>query len=837
MSDNRNNELIFNAIDAGSYKSAQALCSKQMKRYPNSSYYYALNNYILLLNGSKEEAIRNSKELMAKIPSDLSTLELLNLIFKKVGLYNESIEVYENACKKYSSLNLIQSWFDLSLKNFDILSLQKSSMALVQKGDNSTNGLKLWCSLNLLIASGLEKLTKNQKYLFPKLGLKMIEDCKPLKNSQEYYIYVSLLMKNGHFQQAADVIKEFLNQERDLELQLILLKSLNDAENWNELFDICDSFLNVHRIDDWNVWSNLIKAASNLGKLDQTLKIIDNFPIASRNRQLAYLELIKHNQQLDHLERYFESYLDIFGTKLCCFPDLKPFLLILESEKFMNILAKQISSRKIEEVLQMQRKPTDNDLILMVNYMKFKFYLHQDKLTNFEFLQENLTYYKATKYLLNVKEKTDYFAGDEFLLIGVQIIIALSKQDEISELFKCIVILEKAVERDVHEYHLRLWLVQLYSALNCYSLARLHYDSLKIKFIQQDTLSHYIFTRISSLQPSAGALKDLTKSQAVYDNSDFETSYFLQKTYEKQSFSKTNGFLEFGLRFSNSLAKYLNYYEMYKINKHNKQTNVNAILDKLRISYKLSKDSSQELQRSLDLDEKLSDNRDFKILWDCSILDSIEVVDKVIKIGPLQTCIYLRTMLSKEFLILGDEQQDNSQIYLQNIEQALKVNNNFTEVELWQLRVIRELAIFVLQNESSSLLKLESLINNFLNQFLSVDNATTLMTWRLNHNFINVYDTFKSIQSFQQVYKKQINKEANKKISDLNKKLIDKLRDNSVLIKAKRSEVTKDLKLTIKNWFLNNPKIDFEITESFIEGIFQSIKESSESSVGILRKL
>ncbi|CAM9022804.1 unnamed protein product [Wickerhamomyces anomalus] len=576
---------ILRAVENGTFKYAQQLCSKLLKKNPNVAYYKVLNSYILLHSGKEKEAVDSALSIMEDVPSDIKSLELLNEIFNEVGLTSEAVLVYENAAKKHKTFDILRTWFHFGCEHANVRIIQKAAMAM----KNSSRLFKLWAAFASYMVANLKDASPVEKSLFPKLGLKTIEQCEPLKNEQEVFILVKLLEQNKSLDKIPEAILKFSKQNKlDLELQIILLKTFDQLEDWENLYKWSHTVLIDYKLDDFNTWKYLIKSSIKLNK--DINDIIESYN--SRNSKLAKIEL-QSELGYDVHEAVFE-YMKSLGHKACAFPDIKNY-------------AEKIDQVKFLEWLNGHKKSIDDDrgLIWNVNVVKFKALFNRDLFKSEEFINENIQLWNKSKHLLSKKSKTDYFNGDEFILFIVQSLLSIDFS--VANIVLSIIILENTVIKDDHEFHLRLWLIQLYSIINCHTQAKHHYDALKIKNVQHDILDHYIISRLSTQFPNADELK---KSFSIYRANENETVYYVKIGFNNGAFNKLESMIEFQQRLNDSILK-----------KH------------------------EVIQ--------VSDNRDFNILWNVGIDEELEFKDQLLENIPGKSYIKLNEV--QERLVNGQD--------------------------------------------------------------------------------------------------------------------------------------------------------------------------------------
>ncbi|KAI0463651.1 hypothetical protein LJB42_002655 [Komagataella kurtzmanii] len=804
MSDS--DQTIFSSLEVGAFKQALQLVKKKQKKFPNSSYYYALESYVLWSSGDITKAIAVAEDLASKIPSDPDTLRLLKEVYKSSG--RDFNLLYENALRKYYNENLLESWFHSNIDDFDISGLQKAGMLY---GKQNKREPKLLNAFTLLLASDLDRISPAHKRLFPMLGVKVMEALFPLGNAQEVFIYAKLAMSCRMYNETANVVSSFLAKESDLELQIILLESLLLAENWQGLFDTTKKHI-LSGLDDWNVWQKFVDSGLKLGLTETVAETIGGFKV-SRNTLLAtiYLNSTSGNDITDAIIAYSLHFID----KSSFFPDLKTYA----SSSRLDLI--RVFSQVDSDDLQADNA---SSLIKLVNITKLKLLMGVKPPT----FQDNITSFSKFSNLLDNKLDTDYFPADEFLLLGVQQL--LSADTSLSTVIKCIIILENNVQIDKHEFHLRLWLIKLYSAINCYSLAKTHFDSLSTKFVQLDTLGHYLTERVSALNSNKSGADDLEHFCSVYYQAEVQTVHFIKDGFEKGSYNKIQGMIEFAARLNNSLSFLLSNIEKAKLARLLEKKNL------LEQSLKHLNEKLPLLTRSdkiNDVDCTISDNRDFNTLWDFGTQKvNDDIVQNEFIFGKHHSVKYAHIFSLKELI----PSMNSEEIISQHLRQLCLLLDDadylteLTEDELWSLKFLTSAIGYVLNHNNNSFKEAEKLVQNIPSQ------SESLLNWKFNHHHVVILDTFKAFKNFTLKHKtiKEVTLNCQLLLKTL-KQRIDQLRERALSLPTRSRAETNALADEAEAWVNDSCKEQSFSTDA--KKILNDIYESNSKALACLRTL
>ena len=108
--------------------------------------------------------------------------------------------------------------------------------------------------------------------------------------------------------------------------------------------------------------------------------------------------------------------------------------------------------------------------------------------------------------------------ADDLALLAAQAFVNVWKlTGENAPLYNAVALLEYAVGRSKMSFQIRLHLIQIYRLLGAPSLAVEHYRGIKVKQVQNDTLSHFILSRASTF--SLSSVGDLTFTTECLESS------------------------------------------------------------------------------------------------------------------------------------------------------------------------------------------------------------------------------------------------------------------------------------------------------------------------------
>ncbi|KAK9475757.1 N-acetyltransferase B complex non catalytic subunit-domain-containing protein [Lipomyces japonicus] len=684
MSKYRSNS-IWEAIDSQSYKQALQHVAKALKRNPEDEYVLTLKAYILSLQRKGEEALSIARIVAAKVPTDTRSLDLLfGIIYDNAG-YEEAGKIYEEASKKRTrDESLTLSWFWATCTGGDLRGQQKAAMTLHKFF--SKRNYTLWTIISYYLLATSKHTTGQEKKLFSALAARLLPLAEPIKTAEEAVLKALVLS----IQDDKDNLIEFLTAEEtdrwnNLELATLRLDYAVKYEKWQTVFDVALKTLTIENRDDFESWKQFCETGIKLGKTDQVEKLLEERK-KTRNGLLAKVHYysVKGNA-FDAALEYFET----FGSKQCGFEDLRTYVKSFD-EKWLRA----IDNSKID------------GLNAKVNNRKFYYLLHK---SNADYVSTNIRFYNELLPTIEGKLETDYWYGDDLLLTAAWWILdnrpLKHEIPNTDRVLTAIAILETAASRDKHQFYIRAWLVRLYIYLGSFQQAHGHYQKLSIKNIQHDSLSHLLFSRISTVYP---VWKPLLATRDIYDTNAVQTPHLIKSAYQNATFSQIPGFLEFSHRLGHSINKGVLCIEAKRVARA-----LGMKLDGLGIS---------PIMQSYDWQE----NRDFDVLKDVET----EGVEIKYRIGPKQSSNWVRAHILKEAIIDDSDESSKVKAHVDGLR-SIDTSLEFTKVEIWSLDIVRSL------NEPNTL---HQLLEEGIKNFIDEDSD---FTWEYLHHRFVVLETLK----------------------------------------------------------------------------------------------
>ncbi|EMR10944.1 hypothetical protein PNEG_01089 [Pneumocystis murina B123] len=837
-------QTIFDALDEGFPKMALQMCTKVLKKSPESQIYQALSALSLLRIGNYEKALEISENLRKKLPIDQDVLNVLQIVFQELNMADNAIEMFENALKKKpNDEEFVRNWFFSMVRTNNIRGQQKAAMSL-QKIFGKRK-YYYWAVMSLELFKMI-KMSESEKQFFQTLSYRLIlktteknNELYRLSSSEELHLYIRVLLFCNKLEDALDVLEnDIFKSFIDVDLQRVKLDLLFELKKWKVLFSQCCNYLDDGN-NDWKIFDMQINAALNLAGSDSSSSVLldlanyykekkQKFPYL-RNLALASLKLsflISDNGMTDDKLNSCIQYFEIFSLKTSCFEDLRPFVEKLEKKHQDRFLihifefckAKIYDMKKnYVEVLKNVKK-----FEYLINYCEFK-----DENAWVMFSLQLAKEYGNSLFLDDHLNVTDKQYGDDFLILSVHALInTFFIGNDQSYLIQAILFLELGLLHSKYNFQFKLLLVRLYCMIGAFSLALFTYQSLSIKQIQYDTLSYIFMTKCSNYYPSKSFQNELRIAKYIYISNIKEVPEMLVLAYENGSYSNIDNFIEFATRLNNSIWRYMLRYEL------------------LHLSYLIDNKISDEIIGNNGFArEEYYDNRDFTIMVDFgTIKDKSKQIKNRIISAPDESWLKIQNFKMSFVNLLISGTIEDIKVKSKSDEwllDGLKFDT-LSEFEMQMMFLFRVFLCFLIQIADQKAYDIEEnrlkewIERNLVISFVNVSNYND----NILEHFVFLLESCKSILIFGSFIKRSFKtlrklhteiKKIEEIVRNFHKDIIlyvSSLKDKIVIV-----DFTKFVVLFEPNFQL------FKIDKHFIEMILEKINDSRRNSLDNLNNI
>ncbi|CCD22840.1 Mdm20p NDAI_0A06860 [Naumovozyma dairenensis CBS 421] len=653
----------------------------------------------------------------------------------ELGRSEEALHVYEKANFKYPSYNLVSQWFAKALEDFNYGRMGTASGQMARFEDVSnlpSREYYFWQALCIVAQFKFQKYTMSEQEtkILPQLVYKNLCNIRPFQTNQEIIVFGFVIEEfffsdKEKVEELINLIIPELSKSVDLYFKNFLVKFLDQLGNYQLLFESCHTILKS--IDDFEVIKSLLKAGKELGRTKiELFEIIDSFVGDSRNSRLGRLEgdLI-FNDEITEASLF--HYTEKLHNKPCFAVDISYY-----KTKIPDELLKKVMSN------------FDSDLIHDANV--FALSVHD---------LDSVQYFSKHKETLANKSKTDYSKCSTFILDIVKGRI-FGKNPTLNDLVLSLTILENYQQQDPYNFDTCVWLIAIYIYLGLIPLAYSHYENLKIKNVQCDSLDYMIYSRFSSLFPAKQhdlLNKTFEEHNKLYTNSLTNLPQFIKIAFERKSYSKIIGMLQFREQLEHSLVRWMKTCDLAQLRRlsNDKRAQLLKIMHQGWETRKLTGAT------------EWSDNRDWTIFE--KNMKSSELPDILSPMNIRNEWVTLNFL--KEFMIEAipsGKQLEHIDTELEKLfsEQTFEsvLTENFTSVESWSFKIFYDLY----KNDGKELRKL-------LEEVATTLSDTT--AWKMTHYYLIQLSTLKTLDNFKRI--------KDTKIKQLIKENIQRLRTSSDL--------------------------------------------------------
>ncbi|KAF9576942.1 N-alpha-acetyltransferase 25, NatB auxiliary subunit [Mortierella alpina] len=636
---------IYDAMEVGNYKEGILLCNKALKKQPDLHIVKALKALAFERCGRMNDALLLCKEIQFARPTDEQTLRTLSMVYRSANKYEEMIKLYEHASKMNpKNENLATQWF-MSLAR--VLDYKGQQMVALQLHKNFKKSNHMFWAIMSITLQG-QNVPANQPNLFYPLAERMMAKLNTegkVQTIEELQLYLIILLgqKDRHTDALALLEGEIgvkTKAVENVELRHLRIELLIKSGRWKEARDAAVQILKEINSDDWRtilqyfdtiflpVADADLKTSENLAEARTfTSELVSNEgKNPKRGPFLAQIELEKRVQEKigENKEKVLElllGYFDKFGSKTCCFEDLSTYISELEKDDAMTFC------QKLKEKYG-EKAETVKEICIQINIVRFeRFTGMHAKLNSTETMALVNQFWKRYEDALPLGkdlEETERQYGDDYAIMAAHLLFDIHKETKsYFPLLNAIFMLEHALNASKHNYQLKLVLIRMYELLGAFNCATNIYNTMGIKHVQHDTLSHFITDRASSFGLFNEALTQLYSAHEIYHSNEAETPEMILQAYKYCTFSKMQEFIEFQSRLENSLQKMIADREMIRLEfmKEDSVSRAIAWLQELEIT---------NLRYDDEFCQSRIDNRDTSVMlnWNPRDSPSVEVLTR-----------------------------------------------------------------------------------------------------------------------------------------------------------------------------------------------------------------
>ncbi|KAF9366671.1 N-alpha-acetyltransferase 25, NatB auxiliary subunit [Mortierella sp. NVP85] len=578
---------IYVAMESGRYQEGIQLCDKLLIRQPNLHVVKALKALAFERTGKTNEAVALCEEVLRAKPTDDTTLRTLSVVLRHLGKYEAMVKLYEHASKTHpQNESHATQWFMSLARTLEFKGQQQVALQL-HRNFKKTKYM-FWAIMSITLQA--EKAPANQPNVLYQLAERMMDKQNKegkVETIEELQLYLIILLgqKDRHLDALALLEGDVGIKTKaieNVELRYLRIQLLIKAERWKDARDATIQILTEINSDDWRTILQYfdtiflptqdadLKSSESLAEarsfLSDLVKKEGKNP--KRGPFLAQIELEKRVQEKigDNKEvvlNLLEAYFDKFGSKSCCFEDLSTYISTLDKEEA------QAFCKKLKETAG-EKSETVKEVAIQINITRFERFVGlQSNLRSTEAMALVNRFWKLYEEALPLGkdlEETERQYGDDYAIMAAHLLIDVHKDTQsYFPLLNASFMLERALNASKHNYQIKLVLIRIYELLGAFNCAVGIYNTMAIKHVQHDTMSHFITDRASGYGLFNEALSQMYTAHEIYHSNTAETPEMILQAYKYSTFSKMQEFIEFQSRLEDSLQKMIADREMIRL--------------------------------------------------------------------------------------------------------------------------------------------------------------------------------------------------------------------------------------------------------------------------------
>ncbi|GMM57282.1 Mdm20 protein [Maudiozyma humilis] len=727
-------EQALQLIEKSSFKPCYALIEQHKARYPKAAYPQVLEAYTRYRQSPGKfnyEAVLGSTYGAAgkQYAIDRDTLALLHRFFFELGRFDEALGVYERANSRQPSFELSYLWFEQALKDLNFKQMGRAALQLTKFPKDSVLEPREYLFWNAISTVALFRFQKHrvspqEAQVLPLLTYKGLLGAKPFKSTQEVIVFCTVCEELFPGTKSAEIVAEVLPRLQssvDLYLKNFFLRHASEDDH-QVVFDNCSAMLGS--LDDFELMKRVVSSGRALGKVQAELSqlIDDKVGPKSRNARLIRFEMDLEYGAPKVTPDSLHYYLERFHNRPCCAVDIASYRDRIEPSVLEAAFAEfDVPSDLIHD---------SNALKLAVG--------SSDTAAN---------YYTKHSKTLKSKPDTDYSQCATFVLDMARETL-LSTEPALPQLLYVLSLLENYQRADPHNYETMVWLIALYVHLGLTPLAHSYYADLKVKNVQVDSMDFLLYSRYSTMLPDKShdyLNRTLPEHNALYDVSLGRIAQFTNIAFDRKSYSKILGMLEFQDKLLKSTGRWGKVCESINLTYvcNDKRA---VLLERVRADIARC-DATGEFT--------LSDNRDWSIFGFAKELSKDKLPGTLATLNTDSEWIWLN--LAKAFMLEAVPTGTKSALaekLLAKLPEGCKPEEHLTASELESYNIVLDLY----SNNGDNLAALVKNLNTGNSEHGS---------WRTIHDYLTSLATLKTLDNLKKIKDKELKSLIKQKLSAL----------------------------------------------------------------------
>lgn len=496
---------VLEALWNSNTKQALKLANQAIQKRPGWPAARALRACALLQLDRASEAADAVTDIRAdldanRVPVDEDAAVKLRMYYADLRQDDAAAEVYEQAwLADPAEFRLAETAFGLYVGANAFLHAQKLATKLHRVAAVATSKYALWSSAALWlglrhaqpVCAAADDAPLDARML--KLVRAMV--CKALGAldvpSAESARFAVRLLGTSEYETSRALISHKRLVMDPAEMLHLRAELAADADECSAAQEDYRALLEKHDADDWMHWLQYIRWAGEAsGTDDDARALADALCVREKDAKhpkrgpfIAKMELLLRDGNSTGLLEAVVEHFRLFGSKMVCAHDVRPYLLSLADSKDVSAIAAALDADP--------GRSEDARFHVVLSWVR----LWLGQLS--ESPEKLFRRYAAE--LKDGLESTDRQTGDDYLLLAAhQLLPEVNQGGEMRRyesgraVLQAIAVLEAGLSRSPHNFHVKVLLIHLYTLVGGMDRVFSLWTSLEIKHIQLATLGHLV---------------------------------------------------------------------------------------------------------------------------------------------------------------------------------------------------------------------------------------------------------------------------------------------------------------------------------------------------------
>lgn len=571
------------------YKQVVKACESALKKDPTQPWFKVYLAMAKQMLGEVSEAQVILESLVALVkPTDLDFVRMgakngyedalmFPLYVQMLEKFLQSVKVQSDETRKLET-QLFHAYF--REKDFQKAAKQAMRVKQISSAEKS-NRYVMW---NLVATFWHFKATGNAMSLtlVERMLAKMVEE-KKLTSGEDVMLYCEVLQAAGKLNDAVALVEgplgatAFPFEEELLKFTCKLLEHTNDRAR------IAACYIKLLHVscDDWEAWEGALRWCDDLETLRQlTKEFMEKHP-SKRGPYLAAIELVIRENRLGELHEQLVRYFRIFGDRVCFWNDVSRYaLLVNDRQKLIDDMKalskpvdletrypmKSVSARDIlEDPSDPHREKRDardagkvdqwapedeerqNELVKRSSIAKLEFTLGLTSLTPATCMELFQQYQVSTKLYREHLKVTEEGPNDDVVVLVGNLLQQMNKPLDAAA------VCASALANTHFAFQPKFVILEVARQYGAYSYVLELYKSLDIKYVQHDTMGHFVLPALV-LGGDFAALDDVCTDLLEWRDLSLKRAVPLDiaKCFQHGKWSQIEGMLRFMDRVTGS---------------------------------------------------------------------------------------------------------------------------------------------------------------------------------------------------------------------------------------------------------------------------------------------